>query len=136
MKKFILIFLLSFLFIINVKAEDIGLAENAKSSILIEASTGEIIHSSNENERYAPASMTKVMTMLIVMEKLENNELSLDDKVRISKNAASMGGSQIFIGEEENVKVDDLLKGITIASANDVVVIKKQSQVIGEEITI
>lgn len=120
MKKIIL-FLFSFIILIPIiNAEDI--TPKSTSSILIEASTGKVLYEKDADKKLAPASMTKVMTMLIVMEKLENNELSLDDKVRISKNAASMGGSQIFIGEGENVKVDDLLKGITIASANDAAV--------------
>lgn len=122
MKKFILIFLLSFLFIINVKAEDIGLAENAKSSILIEASTGEIIHSSNENERYAPASMTKIMSLILIMEEIEKGTLDLNEKIRVSETAASMGGSQIYLEAGEEMTVNDLLKGICVGSANDAVV--------------
>jgi D-alanyl-D-alanine carboxypeptidase (penicillin-binding protein 5/6) len=122
MKKFLIIFLLSFLFIIKVNAEDINLAENAKSSILIEASTGEIIHSRNENERYAPASMTKIMSLILIMEEIENGNLKLDEKIKISQTAASMGGSQIYLEAGEEMTVDDLLKGICVGSANDAVV--------------
>ena len=71
MKKVLIVLFLSFMFITNVKAEDLGLTESAKSSILIEASTGEIIHESNANERYAPASMTKIMSLILIMEELE-----------------------------------------------------------------
>ena len=94
MKKVLIVLFLSFIFITNVKAEDLGLTESAKSSILIEASTGEIIHESNANERYAPASMTKIMSLILIMEELEKGNLSLDEKVKVSATAASMGGSQ------------------------------------------
>ena len=80
--------------------------------------------------------MTKMMSLILIMEEIENNNLKLNEKIRISNNASSMGGSQIFLEENELIKVEDLIKGISMASANDVVVIKKQSQVIGEEITI
>ena len=70
MKKVLIVLFLSFIFITNVKAEDLGLTEGAKSSILIEASTGEIIHESNANERYAPASMTKIMSLILIMNHL------------------------------------------------------------------
>ncbi len=122
MKKFILLLLISFIFMINVKAEDVGLAESAKSSILIESTTGEIIHSSNENERYAPASMTKIMSLILIMEEIEKGALDLDEKIKISQTAASMGGSQIYLEAGEEMTVNDLLKGICVGSANDAVV--------------
>ena len=136
MKRYLIFFITLFCFFTVVKAEEINLAENAKSAILIEASTGEVIYSKNENERRSPASMTKMMSLILIMEEIENNNLKLNEKIRISNNASSMGGSQIFLEENELIKVEDLIKGISMASANDVVVIKKQSQVIGEEITI
>lgn len=125
MKKIILIFLILFAFIINVSnvnADDLGLAENAKSSILIEATTGEIIHSKNENERYAPASMTKIMSLILIMEEIEKGALDLNEKIRVSETAASMGGSQIYLEAGEEMTVNDLLKGICVGSANDAVV--------------
>lgn len=133
MKK-ILLFLLLFISINKVYAID--LAKNSKSTVLMEASTGEIIYKNNENERLAPASMTKMMSLIIIMEQIEKGYLKLDEKVKTSENAASMGGSQIYLEVGEEMSVDDLIKGICMASGNDVVVIKKQSQVIGEEITI
>lgn len=135
MKKICLFFIMLFVPLI-VKAEDLNLAENAKSAILIEASTGEIIYSKNANEKLAPASMTKMMSLIIIMENIEKGNLKWNDVVIVSKNAASMGGSQIFLEANEAMSVEDLIKGICVASGNDVVVIKKQSQVIGEEITI
>ena len=134
MKKFMLFLILLFVFITPISAEDLTL--NAKSSILIEASTGKILYEKNKDERYAPASMTKMMSLVIIMDNIYNGNLRLDEMVKTSKNASGMGGSQIFLKEGEEMSVDDMLKGITIGSANDVVVTKKQSQVIGEEITI
>lgn len=122
MKKVLIVLFLSFIFITNVKAEDLGLTEGAKSSILIEASTGEIIHDSNANERYAPASMTKIMSLILIMEELEKGNLSLDEKVKVSATAASMGGSQIYLEAGEEMTVNDLLKAICVGSANDAVV--------------
>lgn len=119
-----------------VKAEGVILAPNAKSSILLEASTGEILYENNSHERLHPASMTKMMSMLLIIEHIEKGVLGWDDIVTVSAKAASMGGSQILLEENEQMSVRDLFKGIAVASGNDVVVTKKQSQVIGEEITI
>ena len=76
------------------------------------------------------------MGMVLIMESLEDGKIKLEDMVVVSKNASGMGGSQIWLEEGEKISVLDLIKGIMMASANDVVVTKKQSQVIGEEITI
>ena len=120
---------------LSVRAEE-DIVPNAKSAILIEASTGKVLYEKNIDEKYAPASMTKMMSLLLIMENIDNRNLKMDEVIKVSKNASSMGGSQIFLQENEEMTVEDLLKGITIGSANDVVVTKKQSQVIGEEITI
>ena len=119
MKKviFISIFLFS-LCIVN--AEEI--TPNAKSSILMESSTGKILYEKNSNEKFAPASMTKMMSLLLIMENIDNGNLKMDEIIKISKNASSMGGSQIFLKENEQMTVEDLLKGITIGSANDATV--------------
>ena len=117
-------------------SNEISLGENAKSAILIEQSTGQILFEKNSHEKIPPASMTKMMSLLLIMENIDNGKIKLTDKVTVSKNASSMGGSQILLEEGEEMSVEDLLKGVSIASGNDVVVIKKQSQVIGEEITI
>ena len=81
----------------NIKAEEIDLAKNAKSAILVETTTGKIIYEKNKDEKRSPASMTKMMTLLLTMESLENGNIKLEDEVNISKNASSMGGTQIFI---------------------------------------
>lgn len=120
MKK---IFLFLILFIpLFVYAEDINLAENAKSAILIESSTGEILYQKNANQRLAPASMTKIMSLILIMENIESKNLKWNDIVVVSKNASSMGGSQIFLETNELMTVEDLVKGISIASGNDATV--------------
>ena len=121
MKK-ICLFLLLFLIPFVVKGEELNLAENAKSAILIEVSTGEILYQKNANERLAPASMTKIMSLILIMENIENGNLKWNDIVVVSKNASSMGGSQIFLETNEMMTVEDLVKGICIASGNDATV--------------
>ena len=122
MKK-ILILLLLFISIPLVKAEEVeDLAPNAKSAIMIEASTGEILFQKNKDEKLAPASMTKMMSMLLIMEEIENGNLKWDEMITTSEKASSMGGSQIFLKAGEKMTVEDLLKGVAIASGNDAVV--------------
>ena len=125
MKKICLFFVLLIIPIV-VLGEDLNLAENAKSAILIEASTGEVLYKKNVSERLAPASMAKIMSLIIIM---ENRQLLWNDIVVVSKNAASMGGSQIYLEQNELMSVEDLVKGICVASSNDATVIKKQSYV-------
>lgn len=95
------------------------MAPHAKSAILLEVDTGTILFEKNANEKLPPASITKVMTLLLIMEAIERGELKLTDKVRASERAASMGGSQIFLQPGEEMTVDDMIKGISIASGND-----------------
>ena len=119
-----LILLSLFIFIPSVAAEEVSsdLAPNSKSAILLDASTKTTLFKKNEQEKLAPASMTKVMSMLLIMEAIDNGNLSLDDDVTISENAASMGGSQVYLQAGETYKVKELLKGIAVASGNDAVV--------------
>jgi serine-type D-Ala-D-Ala carboxypeptidase (penicillin-binding protein 5/6) len=98
------------------------LADNVKSAILIERDTGKVLYEKNSNESLPPASMTKVMTMLLIMEALDEGKLSYNEKVRASEYAASMGGSQIFLEAGEEMTVEELLKGIAIGSGNDAAV--------------
>lgn len=100
----------------------VDLAKNSKSAILIESTTGKILYEKNSNEKRSPASMTKMMTLLLTTEALENGKIKLDDMVHVSKNASSMGGTQIFLKENSEISVETLLKGISIASANDAAV--------------
>ncbi len=120
MKKTILILLILLMFsIVPIRAEELGLAKNAKSAILIEASTGEIIFEKNSHEKYPPASMTKIMTMLLIIENIEKGVIKWDEMVTVSENASGMGGSQILLETGEEMSVKDLFKGIAVASGND-----------------
>jgi D-alanyl-D-alanine carboxypeptidase (penicillin-binding protein 5/6) len=98
------------------------LASKAKSAILIEASTGKVLYEKNSHEKLAPASMTKMMSMLLILEHIESGALSWDDMVTASENASSMGGSQILLETGEQMSVRDLFKGVAIGSGNDAVV--------------
>lgn len=120
MKKFIVILFLCFPMF--VRAEETSLAKNAKSAIMIEASTGEVLFEKNSHEKLHPASMTKMMSMLLILENIENGNLSWDEMITVSENASSMGGSQILLETNEQMSVEDLFKGIAIASGNDAVV--------------
>ena len=92
---------------------------SAPSAILIERSTGEVIYEKNAYERLSPASVTKVMTMLLIVEAVDSGSLSLDDMVTASSRAASMGGSQIWLEEGEQMTVGEMLKCVAVVSAND-----------------
>ena len=92
---------------------------SSKSAVLMDASTGKILYEKNSHEKLPPASVTKVMTMLLICEALESGKIKEDDDVQISEVASSMGGSQIFLEPGEIQKVDTLLKSIAVASAND-----------------
>ncbi|RYL94838.1 D-alanyl-D-alanine carboxypeptidase [Sporolactobacillus sp. THM7-4] len=93
--------------------------DGAKSAIVIEEETGKILYKKNENKELPPASMTKVMTLLLIFKALSSHQISLKDKVTVSEHAASMGGSQVFLEPGEVMTVDEMLKAITIASGND-----------------
>ena len=96
---------------------DLGL--ECKSAILMEATTGNILYEQNADEALPPASVTKVMTLLLVMEAIEEGKITLSDTVRTSAHAAGMGGSQIYLKEGEEMSVEDMVKSVVIASAND-----------------
>lgn len=111
----------------NIGADDsiissVNIDVNAKSAVLMEANTGTVLYAKDANLELPPASVTKIMTLLLVAEALASDSISLTDKVSVSSNAASMGGSQIFIKEGEEFTVEDLLKSTVIASANDAAV--------------
>ncbi|KIQ94389.1 D-alanyl-D-alanine carboxypeptidase dacC precursor [Anoxybacillus thermarum] len=123
MKRFFYVLAITLLFfpIVSVRAEQpkVELATEARSAILIERDTGAILYEKNAHEPLPPASMTKIMTMLLIMEAIDQGKLKLDERVRASEYAASMGGSQIFLEPGEEMTVDDLLKGVAIGSGND-----------------
>lgn len=99
--------------------ENEPLSVSSKAAILMDVGSGQILYEKNAHDKLPPASVTKVMTMLLICEALDSGKITLDDSVQISENAASMGGSQIFLEPGEVQKVDTLLKGIAVASAND-----------------
>ena len=121
MKKLILGCLV-FLFSISLVYAEEDLAPTAKSAILIDASDGKVLYEKNADEKLPPASMTKLASMLIIMEYIDSGKIALTDQVTISEAAASMGGSQVFLEAGEVYTVEQLLKGIAIASGNDAVV--------------
>lgn len=103
-----------------------------RSAVLMEASTGEILYAQNPDEAMPPASVTKIMTLLLIMEAMDRGELSWDTPVTASAHAASMGGSQIYLKEGETMSAKDLIKSVVIASANDAAVAMAE-QVAGSE---
>ena len=121
MKRYLLIIVVFCLFISNAKAAE-DYAPGAKSAILIDNATGKVLFEKNADEKLAPASMTKIGSMLLIMEAIDNGNLSLDDQVTISEEAANMGGSQVFLEAGEVYTVDALLKSVAVASGNDAVV--------------
>lgn len=124
MKKtvsYVLIFsllLLCFTFTSSATRED-AVTVTAKSAVLMDVATGQVLYSKNENERKFPASVVKIMPLLLVMEAIDSGKISLSDVVTASGNAASKGGSQIWLKEGEQMTVDELLRATAIASAND-----------------
>ena len=105
--------------IVPVHAEDLKLTPNAASSLLMEASSRQVLYSHNEKEKLFPASTTKIMTMILMFEAINKGTLKWDEELSCSAYAASMGGSQIYLEEGEKMNVTDLFKAISIASAND-----------------
>lgn len=101
------------------KEDRLQLTENARASVLLERDTGQILYEKNAHEQLPPASLTKVMTLLLVMEAMDSGKLAKEDMITVSQNAASMGGSQVFLAEGEQMSVDNLIKSVAIASAND-----------------
>lgn len=121
MKKIIL-FLILFSLFFNIKVNAVEFAKHAKSAYLMEESTGKVLFEKNAEEKLYPASMTKMMSLIIVYEALNKNQIKEEEIITISENAASMGGSQIFLQPNEQMSISDLLKSICIASANDAMV--------------
>lgn len=121
MKKILLIIMSFFVLNLNVLAEE-DFASNGKSAILVDNLSGKVLYEKNADEKLAPASMTKLASMLMVMEAIDNGNLKFEDKVTISEEAANMGGSQVFLQAGEVYTVYDLLKSVAIASGNDAVV--------------
>lgn len=120
MKKVLLI-LLSFFSWMSISLAQEDYTPNAKSAILVDSLSGKVLYEKNADEKLPPASMTKLASMLLIMESIDNETLKFDDMVTISEEAANMGGSQVFLQAGETYSVHDLLKSIAIASGNDAV---------------
>lgn len=120
MKKIIIFISFFFLFKLCVNAEEI--VNYSNSAILVELSTGKVLYEKDADIEAAPASMTKIMSMILIMDAINDEIFSLEDNVIISENASKMGGSQVYLNTNEVYKVKELLKSIAIASANDAVV--------------
>lgn len=114
-----ILFLLTALLLLPLPAHAATLTLSAESALLMEKTTGEILYIQNEHEQLPPASVTKVMTLLLVMEAIDRGELALSDTVTASAYACSMGGSQVYLKEGEQMSVEDLLKAVCVASGND-----------------
>ena len=122
MKKIMLALLVFGLFIPCVHAENDSLNLSSESAILMDAESGKILYEKNIQEKLPMASMTKIMSMLLIMESINAGNLNYEETVLISENASGMGGSQVFLQAGEEYTVDDLLKCIAVSSANDAVV--------------
>lgn len=105
--------------LLPVGAGAVEMELNAKSALLMDVSTGTVLYEKNSHERLAPASVTKVMTMLLIMEAVDSGRITLNDTVTASEAASKKGGSQIYLKVGENMPVTDMLKSIAVSSAND-----------------
>ena len=114
-----LLVLLALCLLLPVRTEAVELKVAGKSALLMDVATGTVLHENNAHERLAPASVTKVMTMLLIMEAVDSGKIALEDMVSASETAAAKGGSQIFLKAGETMTVSDMLKSIAVSSAND-----------------
>lgn len=117
MKKFMVTLLCALMLIPPVQAAELDIA--APSAILMDAATGTVLYEKNAHEALPPASVTKVMTLLLVMEALDSGQISWDDTVIASDAAAAKGGSQVFLEAGEQMSMDEMLKSVVVSSAND-----------------
>ncbi len=119
MKKIFSIILALSLFAMNIPAYAEDITTSAKAAILIEQETGKVLHEKEADSQLPIASVTKIMTMLLIMEEIDSGRMTLADEVTVSEYAMSMGGSTMFLETGEVLSVSDMLKGIAVASAND-----------------
>ena len=105
-----------------VQAQAAELPIQSRAALLMEKTTGQVLYARNEHEQLEPASVTKIMTLLLTMEAIDSGRIALDDMVTVSAYAAGMGGSQVFLAEGEQMSVDDLLKAVCVSSGNDAAV--------------
>lgn len=122
MKKILICLMVAFLLVPNIVLAEEDVTPNAKNSVLMEASTGKILYEKNKDERVAVASLTKMMAQILILEEIEKGSLTWEEEVKASSNAAGYGGTQIYLQPGEMMTVRDLMKGISMASANDATV--------------
>ncbi len=122
MKKRIPALLLALLCCLPLPVHAVELPVEAKAALLMEKETGQVLFAKEEHQRLEPASVTKIMTLLLTMEAISRGELRYEDTVTVSKNAASMGGSQVYLSEGEQITVEELLKAVCVSSGNDAAV--------------
>ena len=124
MKKLIgaLLAALCLLALLPTTTDAVELPLTSRAALLMEKTTGQILFAQNEHEALEPASVTKIMTLLLTMDAIDSGALSYDDVVTVSANAAGMGGSQVFLAEGEKITVEDLLKSVCVSSGNDAAV--------------
>ena len=124
MKKIFIPLLISLVFVPTVvKANTLDITPNASKAVLMDYDTGEILYEKNKDKKTSIASLTKMMGLILIFEKIDNGSLKQDEILTTSKNAKEMGGTQIWLEEGEKISVKDLIKGITMASANDAMVL-------------
>ena len=124
MKKWIgaLLAALYMVTLLPVQAAAVELPLTSRAALLMEKTTGQILFAQNEHEKLEPASVTKIMTLLLTMDAIDSGALAYDDVVTVSANAAGMGGSQVFLAEGEQITVEELLKCVCVSSGNDAAV--------------
>ena len=124
MKKWIgaLLAALCMVTLLPVQAAAVELPLTSRAALLMEKTTGQILFAQNEHEKLEPASVTKIMTLLLTMDAIDSGALAYDDVVTVSANAAGMGGSQVWLAEGEQITVEELLKCVCVSSGNDAAV--------------
>lgn len=121
LKKMLLMFVLSFLIVLFAAANTVALDFNfaSKAQLLMDVKSGQILYENNIHEKLYPASLTKIMTMLLAMEALEEGKVKLDDLIPVSEKAAGLGGSQLFLAPGDRITFEEMMIGIGVGSAND-----------------
>ena len=121
MRKRVFAFLLSLCLLAGIlpTGRAVELEVPAPSVVLMDAATGQVLYEKDSHARLRPASVTKIMTLLLVMEALDRGQLSWDDTITASQNAVAKGGSQVYLEEGEQMSMDEMLKSVVVSSAND-----------------
>lgn len=119
LRRLTTIFILLFILIFTFNSVVLGFTVKARAAVLMDSTSGKLLYTQNENKRLPPASVTKVMTMLLILEALQNHKLKWNEKIPVSSTAAGMGGSQVFLKEGEEFTLRELFETIAVVSAND-----------------